>query len=281
MNIGKKAVLALVLASVLSFAPKSVIFAEDGAAPAYTQKDINEQLVMALLWMQTSAEYRELCYQAFNMAAMVVDKAVASAKAGDKPLAVVSDLDEALLDNSAFDAGLVGRDAAYSGKAWTEWEKAAQALAIPGAVDFVKYAASKKVEVFYVTNRDQAGFEGTLKNLATLGFPFADEKHLFVSSGSSNKQPRFDQVGKDYSIIAYIGDNANDTPMGSYHKSMKDRNALVDQNKDKFGAAYIVIPNPSYGDWESAIVDGYFKLPPADMSAARKSMLKGWVPSQP
>jgi 5'-nucleotidase (lipoprotein e(P4) family) len=281
MNYGKKAVLALVLAFVLLVAPGSFTSAEDGAAPAYTQKDINEQLVMACLWMQTSAEYRELCYQAFNMAALVVDKAVASAKAGDKPLAVVSDLDESLLDNGADEAGLIGRDAAFSIKAWEEWENAGQALAIPGAVEFVKYAASKSVEVFYVTNRDQAGFEATLKNLAALGFPFADARHLLVKTGTSDKQPRFDRIAEDYSIVAYIGDNANDMPIGSYHKGMKDRNALVDRNKDKFGTQFIVIPNPSYGDWESAIVDDYFKLSPADMSAARKSMLKSWVPGQP
>lgn len=281
MNFGKKSILVLALASILFVAPATFVSAEDAAAPAYTKKDMNEQLVMALLWMQSSAEYRELCYQAFNMAALVVDKAVAAAKAGDKPLAVVSDLDEALIDNSAYDVGLIGRDAAYSGKTWTEWEIAAQALAIPGAVDFVKYAASKKVEVFYVTNRDQAGFEGTLKNLAALGFPFADAKHLLVSTGSSNKQPRYDQIAKDYSIVAYIGDNENDTPIGSYHKGLKDRNALADQNKDKFGVQFIVIPNPSYGDWEPVIADNYYGLSPAAMSAARKAAMRSWVPGQP
>jgi 5'-nucleotidase (lipoprotein e(P4) family) len=279
MNLGTRSVLVLVLASVLFLVPASFVAAEDSpAAPAYTQKDVNEQMVMALLWMQSSAEYKELCYQAFNLAGMIVDKSVAAAKAGDKPLAVIADLDESLLDNSAYDAGLIGRDAAYSGKTWTQWENAAQALAIPGAVEFVKYAASKKVEVYYVTNRDQAGLDGTLKNLAALGFPFADARHLMVSAGSSNKQPRFDQVAKDYTVIAYIGDNENDMPIGSYHKSLKDRNALVDQNKDKYGTQFIVIPNPSYGDWESAIADGYFKLTPAAMSAARKAALRSWVP---
>lgn len=281
MYLGKKAFLVLILASVLFIAPASFTVAEDSpAAPTYTQKDINEQLVMALLWMQTSAEYRELCYQAFNVADMIVDKAVAAAKDGDKPLAVIADLDEALLDNSAYDVGLIGRDAAYSGKTWTQWENAAEALAIPGAVDFVKYAVSKKVEVYYVTNRDQAGFEGTLKNLAALGFPFADAKHLLVSTGSSNKQPRFDQVAMDYTVIAYIGDNENDLPIGAYHKSLKDRNALVDQNKDKFGTEFVVIPNPSYGDWEPVIANGYYGLSPAAMSAARKAAMRSWVPTQ-
>ena len=33
----------------------------------YTTLDLNEQLVMATLWMQTSAEYRALCHQSFNL----------------------------------------------------------------------------------------------------------------------------------------------------------------------------------------------------------------------
>lgn len=281
MNPMRRIILSLALFSLLFVVPASFASAEGDGQGAYTKKDLNEQLVMAALWMQTSAEYRELCYQAFNLAAMLVDKAVATAKTGDKPLAVIADVDETLLDNSPYEAGLVGRDAAYSGKTWLEWENAALATSVPGAVDFAKYASSKEVEFFYVTNRDQSAFEGTLKNLAALGFPFADAKHLLASTGSGNKQPRFDQIAKDFSVVVYIGDNANDMPMGTYHKGMKERNAIVEQNREKFGAQYIVIPNPSYGDWESAIVDNYFKLSPADMAAARKAALKGWVPPQP
>ena len=277
----RKHLLRLALALAFLALTGSAVLAEGPAQGTYTQKDLNEQTVMSLLWMQTSAEYRELCYQAFNLADMLVDKAVAAAKKGDKPLAVVSDLDETLLDNSAYDAGLIGRDAAYSGKTWIEWENAAQALAVPGAVDFAKYAASKGVEVFYVTNRDQAGFDGTLKNLSALGFPFSDARHLLVSAGSGDKQPRFDQVAKDYSIIAYLGDNENDLPLGAYHKSMKDRNAIVDQNKALFGVQFVVLPNPDYGDWEPVVADNYYGLGPAGQSAARKAVLRTWLPSQP
>jgi 5'-nucleotidase (lipoprotein e(P4) family) len=261
-------------------APSSLAFAEGPAQASYSLKDLNEQIVMPLAWMQNSAEYRELCYQAFNLAGMIVDKAVSSAKKGDKPLAVVSDLDEALIDNSAYDAGLVGRDAAYAGKTWIEWENANLALAVPGATEFLNAAAKSNVEVFYVTNRDQPGFDGTLKNLAKLGFPFVDAKHLLVSTGSSNKQARFDQVAKEYNVVVYIGDNENDLPIGAYHKSMKDRNALVDQNKEKFGVQFIVLPNPVYGDWEPVLADNYYGLSPKDMAAARRASLRTWVPTQ-
>ena len=95
---------AIAIVFLLALAPSNSLFAQDNAKPAYTVQDLNEQMVMALAWVQTSAEYRELCYQAFNLAGMLVDKAVASAQSGEKPLAVIADLDESLIDNSAYDA---------------------------------------------------------------------------------------------------------------------------------------------------------------------------------
>jgi 5'-nucleotidase (lipoprotein e(P4) family) len=269
--------IALALFAIL---PGSLAFADDTPQAPYTVKDLNEQMVMGLAWVQTSAEYRELCYQAFNLATMDADKALAAYKSGDLPLAIVADLHETLIDNSAYDAGLVGRDAAYSVKTWTEWELAAQSRAIPGAVDFLNYAAKRGIVIYYVTNRDQAGLPGTLKNLAELGFPYADADHVVVSTGVSNKQPRFDVIAQNHDVILYIGDNENDLPIGGYGKSLADRNALVDQNKDKFGAQFIVLPNPVYGDWEPALAKGYWGLSPQAKSEARKADFYTWVPSQ-
>ena len=42
-------------------------------AQDYSKKDLNEQLVMATLWYQRSAEMRAISYQAFNMAKLVFD----------------------------------------------------------------------------------------------------------------------------------------------------------------------------------------------------------------
>jgi len=44
--------------SILAFSGS--VFAK---GPNYTTKDLNEQLVMATVWIQTSAEFRALCYQ--------------------------------------------------------------------------------------------------------------------------------------------------------------------------------------------------------------------------
>jgi len=53
------AAIALALFAIL---PGYLAFADDTPQAPYTVKDLNEQMVMGLAWVQTSAEYRELCY---------------------------------------------------------------------------------------------------------------------------------------------------------------------------------------------------------------------------
>ncbi|MFA6849093.1 MAG: 5'-nucleotidase, lipoprotein e(P4) family [Selenomonadaceae bacterium] len=251
------------------------------SAAAYTQQDLNEQDVMGLLWVQTSAEYRELCYQAYNAATMEVDKAVKNAKKGDKPLAIVLDCDETVLDNSASQGGYINHNDAYSSKNWNKWMAAAKATAMPGATEYLQGVAAKGVEIFYVTNRDaKTGFEGTIKNLKELKFPYVDAKHVLLKTDDSNKQGRFDAVANKYNVVVYMGDNAGDLPIGTYHKSMKDRNNIVDQYKDKFGTKFIVLPNPEYGDWESSLDPNYWSLSAQEKSDLRKSLIKKWRADQ-
>ena len=66
---GLRLLLAFVLASGI-FVTAIPVQMEAKETQAYTTQDLNEQLVMATLWMQTSAEFRTLCYQAFNLARM-------------------------------------------------------------------------------------------------------------------------------------------------------------------------------------------------------------------
>ena len=54
-------------------------------------------LTVAVAWKQTAAEYRALYYQAFNVAKDRVDAALAAQKPGDKPLCVVTDVDDTLI----------------------------------------------------------------------------------------------------------------------------------------------------------------------------------------
>lgn len=245
--------------------------------PAYTTKDLNEQLVMAMLWVQTSAEYRALCYQTFTLAKMLVDQKLAENVSG-KPLAIVADVDEALIDNSAYNAGMIGTDQAYSSKTWDVWMQAAEAKAMPGSVEFLNYAYENGIETFYITNRKEAtGYEGTVKNLQDLGYPCIDEKHMMLKTDTSNKQIRRDKVLEDYEVIFYLGDNCNDFSEDFYNKSLEERNAAAETNKDKFGIEFIVLPNPIYGDWDGAIFEFNWGTTAEERDVYRKDHLERWV----
>jgi 5'-nucleotidase (lipoprotein e(P4) family) len=245
------------------------------AAEQYTTKDLNEQLVMATVWMQASAEFRALCYQTFNLAKMNLDTFLASHHGG-KPVAVIVDADETVLDNSAYEAFLIGNDFGYSSKTWTPWMAAGEATAMPGAVDFLNYTKEKGAEVFYITNRKMVGYEGTEKNMNALGFPFVDKKHLMVRTDTSDKQPRRDLVAKDYEIAFLVGDNLNDFMSVFAKKSVEDRFAETDKVKDEWGKKFIVLPNPSYGDWEGSIYSGNWGASPAEKDKMRKDHLRRW-----
>ena len=280
----KKGLLAAVaLGLTLVTTPAAATYAAEAPA-AYTQQDINDEMIMAAAWMQNSAEYRELCYQAYNVALDQVVKAVAHHKKGDKPRAIVLDADETVLDNSAFEAGLIGTGNSYSSKTWKEWCDAGVARAMPGAAEYLQAVDKLGVEIFYASNRNvKDHLESSMRNFKAIGFPQADRKHMIFKTDTSNKQVRFDQVMKDYDVVVFMGDNAGDLPIGTYHKGQAERNALVDQHKAEFGKRFIVFPNPTYGDWEPALKkDGkfgsYWGLTPEQKSEVRKQSLRTWRP---
>ncbi len=245
------------------------------AGCTYTTKDLNEQLVLATLYMQNSAEFRAISYQSFYLARTNLDAYLAS-YSGSKPVAVIADLDEALIDNSAYEAFLIGNDFGYSSKTYVPWMQAAQAKAMPGAVEFLNYAKGRGVEIFYITNRKMVGYEGTEKNLKALGFPYVDKKHLLLRTKSSNKQPRRDMVAKDYEVALLIGDNLNDFLSVFAKKSVADRSAETDKIKDTWGKKFIVLPNPTYGDWVSAMNNWSFAHSVAEQDKIRKDHLERW-----
>lgn len=242
---------------------------------AYTTKDLNEQSVLAINWVQTSAEYRAICYQSYNVAKMNLDSFLAS-YSGSKPVAVITDMDETITDNSAYQAWLVGQDSGYSSKTWGPWIAEAKAKAIPGAVEFFNYAKQKGVETFYITNTKKDYSEGAEKKLKALGFPYVDGKHLLFRTKSSDKQARRDMVAKDYEIAILLGDNLNDFLSVFRKKPIDGRFAETDKVKDMFGKKFIVFPNPLYGDWEGAVYKGNWGASPAEKDQMRKDHLERW-----
>ena len=233
--------------------------------------------MLAYNWMQQSGEYRALAYQAFNAAKAAFD---AAAPANGMKKAVVVDLDETMIDNSAEGATRLLEHKGFNPASWTTWCKAEQARAIPGAVEFANYVNSHGGKMFYVSNRNVgAEYQPTVNNLKALGFTGVDETSMLLKDKESKKTGRFEQVEKaGYEIVVFIGDNLDDFAFTgeTYHKLNDARRAAVDKYKADFGVKYIVLPNPLYGNWEGGLNADYYKTDAAGKLKIRRDNLKVW-----
>ena len=236
----------------------------------------SEYQTSAVLWQQSAAEARALRYQAYALARLSLDRDLRTRQRVARKRAVVVDIDETVLDNSGYQAGLVINHQAFDDATFTAWCNRAEALAIPGAVEFLKYASSRGVTVFYVTNRHETEKAATIANLKQVGFPGVSDETVMVRTGPSSKEPRRQEISKRYRIVLLIGDNLADLSVVFEGKTPEERAAAVDAARNKFGAEFIMLPNPMYGDWESAIYGYDFKLSEAQKAERRKAALKAF-----
>ena len=236
---------------------------------------VNNALLYAVAWKQTAAEYRALYYQGFNVARMHVELALAKRKPGDKPLAVVTDMDDTILHPLNYWGHLINENKDYfDDPVWDEWIPANKVTASPGSQEFLKFCADNGVEVFYVTSRDQGEktYDYAMGHLKHLGFPYADTKHLTVLRDTSNKEKRQDEIMKDFNAVVFLGDNLNDFRRKYYIKNNVDeRIKMMETDREKYGRNYIIFPNPTDGHWLAAI---YGESEPPPTNANREIMKK-------
>jgi predicted secreted acid phosphatase len=207
---------------------------------------------LAELWVHTSAEYRGLCYQAYNTASLQFDHwapllekrkdGKAYLPGGDKPVAIILDLDETVIDNSGFQSFMYRTGATYTPQIWAAWVEF-QGLnkmagpAVPGSVDFLNKVEEMGVTPIYISNRE-AGFEAdTIKVLANNGIRQDNiEKRVLLrqkgaedarqvsaamqtgnisaesaearelTDGEGHKEARRRLIQQDYDVLAYFGD---------------------------------------------------------------------------
>lgn len=238
------------------------------------QKLRNEHMVLATLYHQKAAEYRALCYQAFNIGKLMLDKDL-SDPAIEKHRIIVLDVDETVLDNSPFQAKSILESTSYP-VYWNEWCKLAKAEPLPGAVDFLNYARKNGVSIFYVTNRREALKAVTIENLKNTGFPHADEEHVIMRTAEASKESRRQALLKKYHISLYFGDNLNDFAETFEGKSSNQRMLAVEDHKDDFGRRFIVLPNAMYGDWELALYGYNGGQPDSVLFDIRRKSLKSF-----
>lgn len=282
----KRELAAFVL--VLSTAA-ATYFVTISTAQTSAPKADTEYQAGATLWMQKAAEYRALAYQAFNLARLRLDadldgknKKELSKADRKKPRAIMVDIDETVLDNSPSQAYGIKNKVGFDLPGWYQWGEMRKAKAIPGAVEFLNYAGSRGVKVFFVSNRDDVPQkQATMDNLKSVGFTDVTPDNVLLrikddkGANISTKEPRREIILQKYRIVFFMGDNLDDHSDVFERKSVLDRFAETDKAKDLFGKKYILLPNAMYGTWENAIYEyNQSKMTDAERSEKRANALE-------
>ncbi len=234
-------------------------------APAALPPDL-----LAILWQQTAAEYRAMCLQTFHNATeslrthvqngnyrcqdgrrwleTLVRHADGTVTWERRPLALVMDLDETLLDNGGFEAWAVLHKQTFNSKTWGNWmEFQGQTpeawRALPGGLEMIRQAGQLGISPVFITNRSESGRAGTLAVLRGLGLDAPDlserlymqddanqdracqdlvqamgldpqsPEALRITANASDKEYRRREVQTRFHVVAWFGDNLYDFPV--------------------------------------------------------------------
>lgn len=215
-----------------------------------------ETLPLAELWFQTSAEYKALSYQAYRSAELQFDRwadilekrsdGLAYLPASKKPVAIVLDLDETVIDNSGFQAFCVKNNTSFNDELWDAWVEfqginAPAGPAVPGAPEFLKKVEAMGITPIYISNRNVGHEQSTIKVLERYGVSLEEidarvllrmpsqeegargeevirahriaadsEEAQKIRKGEGKKEARRLLVSEKYDVIAYFGDQLGD-----------------------------------------------------------------------
>lgn len=242
----------------------------------------------ATLWVQHAAEYRAITTQTYNHAFTFLEAALSDSswtasleqQEGFRslPPAIILDVDETVLDNSAFQARMIKKRSGFDPEEWKQWAGEAKADAVAGALGFINSAVEMGISVFYVTNREVLVEEATHRNLLELGFPLPPDKDVILSKGeqenwTSAKINRRKELADSYRILMLFGDDLNDF-LPAKDISLQKRMELVQQHEEKWGRKWYILPNPIYGSWEQALYNFDNSLSPKQKQEIRENLLE-------
>lgn len=248
----------------------------------------------ATLWTQRSLEHDLVYHEVYTLASRQVAAALAQpdwdalpknerkTNAKGLPPAVIVDVDETVLDNSPYQARLIRDGQEYDEFIWDAWCREQAARATPGALDFARAAAARGVTVFYLTNRAQHLNDATLANLKSAGFPVSESEHAFLGLGlvvpgceanGSDKGCRRELIGRTHRVLAMVGDQLGDF-IDVENNTPAAREAAAAPYAGWFGERWFMLPNPTYGSWDGAVLGNERGAAPATKRRLRREALR-------
>ena len=246
-----------------------IIFFNHAPFASEIDNSYQKQSLLAVLFKRTSAEYKANTFQAYASAQRNIDKALAdkswtallNQKNGYQslPPAVILDIDETVLDNSEHQVRSIKNGTNYP-VGWKEWVSEESAGALPGVKEYLSYADSKGIKIFYVTNRTHDLEKYTRNNIKALGLPLDNDRDVLLMKNekgwASDKTSRRDLIKKDFRVIQIFGDQLDDfIPMEETATSVDSRKALIDKYASMWGEKWYMLINPMYGEWEEALYE--------------------------
>lgn len=253
--------------------------------PALTHEDLD-----ATLWMQTSAEYAVITQQIYESAWRHVDSVLrdkhyaawptqpsvfspgpqgTQSPSGDdspRPPAVILDVDETVLDNSAYQAQRIREGGEFDADQWHAFCQRAESTAVPGAIAFIHRCWAAEIDVFFVTNRDVKERQATCDNLRKLNIlRDTDQQHVMCkgerAGWTSDKESRRKHLAESHRVLAMVGDDLNDFVSVGYRASPDERKRLAMDYASMWGTGWFMLPNADYGGWERALFEWNDAMP--------------------
>jgi acid phosphatase len=254
----------------------------------------NERGFDANLYMQTAAEYRACCLQTYQWMAERLRSRLAALSTEGLPPAVVMDLDETVLDNSAFESYLYLKCRNYIPAEWDDWadKHPDEVRLVPGAKNFIATAEQLGVTVVYISNRKAKLKDATIQALKNNGVSTKDiDGRLLLRQDNAdplqdpdNKTARRQEAQAKYRVLAYAGDNLRDfseefkvpkladEDRAGQQSAITERLGNVEKAAYHWGADWFILPNPVYGEWQNALgkTKQWDKLRPTQMEVPAK-----------
>ncbi len=269
------------------------------AAAATANRSAHEDLDAAL-WMQTSAEYAAIAEMVYDSAGQHVERVLrqsswsalpsqrdpGSANGKPRPAAVILDVDETVLDNSAFQVQLIQQGGEYNKTSWLAFCDQSESTAIPGAKRFIDRCRAADVSVYFVTNRDATSKSSTCRNLTALELlPEGDEQHVLCKGEqpdwTSDKESRRRFITETHRILALLGDDLNDFVFVGTKPTASERLQLSVEHNQMWGHGWFMLPNANYGGWERALYEWNDGLPRSEKLRHKRKNLRGPISNVP